>query len=53
MLSRYSRVRMEAKRRALDGIAARQRPADEKHKMEVERQQQAEPASQSVEVQRS
>jgi integrase len=31
MLSRYSHVRMEAKRRALDEIAARQRAADEKH----------------------
>ena len=30
MLSRYSHVRMEAKRRALDEIAARQRAADEK-----------------------
>jgi hypothetical protein len=29
-LSRYSHVRMEAKRRALDGIATRQREADEK-----------------------
>ena len=31
MLSRYSHVRMEAKRRALDEIATRQRAADEKH----------------------
>src|SRR5450759_5626018 len=30
MLSRYSHVRMEAKRRALDEIAVRQRAADEK-----------------------
>jgi hypothetical protein len=30
MLSRYSHVRMEAKRRALDEIGARQRAADEK-----------------------
>jgi hypothetical protein len=30
MLSRYSHVRMEAKRRAMDEIAARQRAADEK-----------------------
>jgi len=30
MLSRYSHVRMEAKRRALDEIAARQRASDEK-----------------------
>jgi hypothetical protein len=32
MLSRYSHVRMEAKRRALDGIGERQRAADEKRK---------------------
>ena len=32
MLSRYSHVRMEAKWRALDEIAARQRGADEKRK---------------------
>jgi hypothetical protein len=31
MLSRYSPVRMEAKRRALNGIATRQREAYEKH----------------------
>jgi hypothetical protein len=37
MLSRYSHVRMEAKRRALDEIAARQRAADEKRKADVER----------------
>jgi hypothetical protein len=37
MLSRYSRVRMEAKRRALDEIATRQRAADEKRKEEAER----------------
>ena len=30
MLSQYSHVRMEAKRRALDEVAARQRAADEK-----------------------
>ena len=41
MLSRYSHVRMEAKRRALDEIAARQRVADEKRKEETERKQQA------------
>jgi len=34
MLSRYSHVRMEAKRRALDEIATRQRDADEKRKKE-------------------
>jgi hypothetical protein len=32
MLSRYSHVRMEAKRRALDEVAARQRSADEERK---------------------
>ena len=36
MLSRYSHVRMEAKRRALDEIATRQRAADEKRKEEAE-----------------
>ena len=36
MLSRYSHVRMEAKRRALDDIAARQNAADEKRKEEGE-----------------
>jgi integrase len=36
MLSRYSRVRMEAKRRALDEIATRQRAADEKRQQAVE-----------------
>ena len=41
MLSRYSHVRMEAKRRALDGIAARQHAADERRKEEAERQQAA------------
>jgi hypothetical protein len=39
MLSRYSHVRMEAKRRALDEIATRQNTADEKRK-EVERREQ-------------
>jgi integrase len=51
MLSRYSNVRMEAKRRALDEIAARQRAADDKRKHEVERQQQAAGVPQSVVVQ--
>ena len=37
MLSRYSHVRMEAKRRALNEIAARQRAADEKRQQELER----------------
>ena len=41
MLSRYSHVRMEAKRRALDEIAARQCAADEKRKGDAERQMQA------------
>jgi hypothetical protein len=42
MLSRCSHVRMEAKRRALDEIATRQRTADEKRKQEIERQRLAE-----------
>jgi hypothetical protein len=37
MLSRCSHVRMEAKRRALDEIAARQRAADDKRKEVAER----------------
>ena len=41
MLSRYSHVRMEAKRRALDEIAARQNTADESRKEEAERQARA------------
>jgi hypothetical protein len=41
MLSRYSHVRMEAKRRALDEIAERQRAAEEKRQKEAERQPQA------------
>src|SRR5450631_1767160 len=41
MLSRYSHVRIEAKRRALDEIAARQRAADEKRQQELEQLQQA------------
>ena len=51
MLSRYSHVRMEAKQRALDEIAARQRAADEKRKQEIERQRQAEMVSQTLVVQ--
>jgi integrase len=39
MLSRYSHVRMEAKRRALDEIAARQRAADEGRPGDLEPQQ--------------
>ena len=41
MLSRYSHVRMEAKRRALDEIATRQRTADEKRQKEADRLAQA------------
>ena len=41
MLARYSHPRMEAMRRALDEIAARQLVADEKRKTEIERQQAA------------
>ena len=33
MLSRYSHVRMETKRRALDEIAVRQRDADQSRKI--------------------
>ena len=51
MLSRYSHVRMEAKRRALDEIVARQRAADERRREEVERREQVALASQSVAVQ--
>jgi hypothetical protein len=50
MLSHYSHVRMEAKRRALDGIAARQCAADERRLREAARQQAAAP-SESVVVQ--
>ena len=39
MLSRYSHVRMEAKRRALDEIAARQCAADEKREEEAAQKQ--------------
>ena len=51
MLSRYSHVRMEAKRRALDEIAARQRAADEKRKDDAARREQAAVASQAALVQ--
>ena len=51
MLSRYSHVRMEAKRRALDEIAARQRGADEKRKGDAERQMQATATPLTVAVQ--
>jgi Phage integrase family len=40
MLSRYSHVRMEAKRRALDEIATRQNAADEKRRQEAELREQ-------------
>jgi hypothetical protein len=39
MLSRFSHVRMEAKRHALDEIAARQRAADEERREEAAWQQ--------------
>ena len=51
MLSRYSHVRMEAKRRALDEIATRQIAADEKRQKEAEQRQQAALVSQPVLVQ--
>lgn len=51
MLSRYSHVRMKAKRRALDEVAARQRAADEKRKQELERYQQAAMISPTIEIQ--
>ncbi len=50
MLSRYSHVRMEAKRRALDQIAACQRAADEKRNEEAGQQKQVAAASQLVAV---
>jgi integrase len=50
MLSRYSHVRMEAKRRALDEIAARQIAADEKRQKEAEQRQRAAVISQSAVV---
>ena len=51
MLSRYSHVRMEAKRRALDEIGERQRTADEKRKVEAERREQAAVTLESAVVQ--
>jgi hypothetical protein len=51
MLSRYSHVRMVAKRRALDEIATRQNAADEKRKEEAKRQQQAAVAIQAAVIQ--
>jgi cation transport regulator ChaB len=50
MLSRYSHVRMEAKRRALDEIATRQNTADEKRKDDSERREQAAAVFQSAVV---
>jgi hypothetical protein len=37
MLSHYSHLRMQAKRRALDEVAARQRTADEKRFAEAQK----------------
>ena len=51
MLSRYSHVRMEAKRRALDEIAARQCAADAQRKDDAERREQAAAAAQPAVVQ--
>ena len=51
MLSRYSHVRMDAKRRALDEIAARRCAAGEKRKKEAE-QRQVTAEAQSAVVQR-
>ena len=51
MLSRYSHVRIEARRRALDEIAARQRAADEKRQQEADRREQAAAVPQSAAVQ--
>jgi integrase len=50
MLSRYSHVRMAAKRRALDEIATNQRTADEKRQQEIEKQQQVAAAASSAVV---
>jgi len=51
MLSRYSHVRMEAKRRALDEIAARQCAADEKRRKEAEQRHQSSVASETLVIQ--
>ena len=51
VLSRYSHVRMEAKRRSLDDISQRQRSADEKREQEVERPERAAIVSLSAVVQ--
>jgi hypothetical protein len=50
MLSCYSHVRMEAKRRAIDEIAARQRAADEKRTQRVERQEHARGSNEAAAV---
>ena len=51
MLARYSHVRMEAKRRALDEIAARQRAADERRKSDTELAELSASASESAVLQ--
>jgi hypothetical protein len=51
MLSRYSHVRMEVNRRALDEIAARQRAADETNQREAQQRDQAAIRPQSALVQ--
>ena len=51
MLSRYSHARMEAKRRALDEIAARQSATDDKRRAGGDRRDQAAVVSESVVVQ--
>jgi hypothetical protein len=51
MLSRYSHVRMEAKRRALNEIAVRQNAADDNRKAEAERLEQVVTVSQSAVLQ--
>jgi hypothetical protein len=51
MVSRYSHVRMEAKRRVLDEIAARQRSADQKRSEEAGRQHHTPVAIESLSVQ--
>jgi hypothetical protein len=51
MQSRCSHVRMEAKRRALDEIGARQGAADEKRKAEAEQPEPSTSASESAVLQ--
>jgi integrase len=51
MLSRYSHVRLEAKRRALEEIAVRQRAADEKRRKAAEQKQQCSTTQQLAVVQ--